>query len=205
MAAAVNQSQFNKSRLDKFLLVINLPEPLREIAKKNLGSRDNSVIIEDSLQFSVYGSVIPSITVPSEDLYYGGQSMKVSKHSRPIYENVSVNFTIDNQFNNYWVIYKWLDLLNDENESSFNVKDIANTPEVPIRDHDYDRSVAPPKIYQTDFTLYAKDEYDKNTVKFRFTKAFPVSLGSIDYNYRTPGEIETAFEFAFSQLVVELV
>lgn len=203
--ASVNQSQFNKSRLDKFLLVINLPQPLREIAKKNLGSRDNTVIIEDSLQFSVYGSVIPSITVPNEDLYYGGQSMKVSKHTRPIYENVTVNFTIDNQFNNYWVIYKWLDMLNDERGSGFNGKDIANTPDVPIRDPDFDSSVAPPEIYQTNFTLYAKDEYDKNTAKFVFTRAFPVSLGNISYNYRTPGEIETTFEFAFSQLVVELV
>ena len=123
----INQSQFNKSRLDKFLLVLNLPPVLKDISKQNLSSRDNNVIIEDSLQFSVYGSVVPSIQVPSEDLYYGGQSMKVSKHTRPVYDNVTVNFTVDNEFNNYWVLYKWLDLLNDEELSKFDGKDIANT------------------------------------------------------------------------------
>jgi len=30
-------------------------------------------------------------------------------------------------------------------------------------------------------------------------------LGGIDYNYRTSGEIETTFEFAFSQLKIELL
>ena len=49
------------------------------------------------------------------------------------------------------------------------------------------------------------DEFEKGKVKFKFTKAFPVNLGGIDFNYRTPGEIETTFEFAFSQLLVELV
>ena len=57
----------------------------------------------------------------------------------------------------------------------------------------------------TDMTLYAKDEFDKNKVKFTYKNAFPVSLGQIDYNYRTEDEIETSFEFAFSQLLVELL
>jgi len=203
--ATVNQSQFNKSRLDKFLLVMNLPIPLRDISVKNLQSRDNDVIIEDSLQFSVYGSVVPAVQVPSEDLYYGGQSFKVSKHTRPVYENVTVNFTVDNQFNNYWVLYKWLDILNDEKNSQFDSKDVTKTAVIdPILRKSPD-SLNPPKLYQTDITLYAKDEFDKNIVKFTYTKAFPVNLGGIDFNYRQSGEIETTFEFAFSQLLVELV
>lgn len=201
----INQSQFNKSRLDKFLLVLNLPPVLKDISKQNLSSRDNNVIIEDSLQFSVYGSVVPSIQVPSEDLYYGGQSMKVSKHTRPVYDNVTVNFTVDNEFNNYWVLYKWLDLLNDEELSKFNGKDIANTVKVEPYMRNNANSLNPPPLYQADITLYAKDEFDKNKVKFVYTKAFPVNLGGIDFSYRDAGEIETTFEFAFSQLKVELL
>lgn len=201
----INQSQFNKSRLDKFLLVLNLPPVLKDISKQNLSSRDNNVIIEDSLQFSVYGSVVPSIQVPSEDLYYGGQSMKVSKHTRPVYDNVTVNFTVDNEFNNYWVLYKWLDLLNDEELSKFNGKDIANTVKVEPYMRNNANSLNPPSLYQADITLYAKDEFDKNKVKFVYTKAFPVNLGGIDFSYRDAGEIETTFEFAFSQLKVELL
>ena len=203
--AAINQSQFNKSRLDKFLLILNLPPVLKDISKKDLGSRDNKVVIENSLQFSVYGAVVPSVQVPAEDLFYGGQSLKVSKHTRPVYENVTVNFTVDNEFNNYWVLYKWLDFLNDEKLSKFNAKELANIPNLSPAVKSTDDSLSPPSLYQADISLIAKDEFDQNKVKFTYTKAFPVSLGGISYNYRTPGEVETTFEFAFSQLLVELL
>ena len=203
--ATINQSQFNKSRLDKFLLVLNLPPILKDINEQYIGSRKNTSIIENSLQFSVYGTVVPQIKVPEESLYYAGQSMKVSKHTRPVYENVTVNFTIDNEFNNYWVLYKWLDLLNDEKISTFNGKGIFNKPNISPKEKRDPRTLTPTDLYQADFSLYAKDEFDKNKVKFLFTKAFPVNLGGISFNYRTPGEIETTLEFAFSQLLVELV
>ena len=203
--ATINQSQFNKSRLDKFLLVLKLPSALKEIGEQYIGARGNTRVIEDSLQFSVYGSIVPSIKVESETLGYAGQSYKVSKHTRPPYENVTVNFTIDNEFNNYWVIYKWLDLLNDEKGSVFNGKDIVTIPNVSPKERNQNKTLTSPDLYQADITLYALDEFDKNKVKFVYTDAFPISLGGINFNYRESGEIETTFEFAFSQLLVELV
>jgi hypothetical protein len=203
--AAVNQSQLNKARLDKFLLVLNLPPVLKDISNDYLGSRENTGIIENSLQFSVYGSVVPSVTVPEISQGYAGQFYKVSSHTRPAYENVSVNFTVDNEFNNYWVLYKWLDFLNDEKLSKFNAKELANIPNLSPAVKSTDDSLSPPSLYQADISLIAKDEFDQNKVKFTYTKAFPVSLGGISYNYRTPGEVETTFEFAFSQLLVELL
>lgn len=189
--ATVNQSQFNKSRLDKFLLVFNLPPVLKNLNKKDFASRDNNVVIGDSFQFSVYGSIVPDISVPAIEQGYAGQTFKLSSNTRPSYNNAKVSFTIDNKFNNYWVIYKWLDMLNDEKLSHYNGKGYTNK--------------ITPADYQTDMTLYAKDEYNADVVKFTYTKAFPVGLGQIDYNYRTSGEIETTFEYAFSQLLVELL
>jgi hypothetical protein len=201
----INQSQFNKSRLDKFLLVLNLPPILKDISNDYLGSRKNTGVIENSLQFSVYGTVVPAIQVPEESLYYAGQSMKISKHTRPVYENVTVNFTIDNEYNNYWILYKWLDLMNDEKISTFNGKEIFDKPNISPKEKRNPNTLTPTDLYQTNITLYAKDEFDKNKVKFVFTKAFPVNLGGISFNYRESGEIETTLEFAFSQLLVELV
>ena len=60
---SVQQSQLNKSRLDKFLCVINLPEALRGINDNSIGSTANNKVNENSLQFSVYGAVVPDITV----------------------------------------------------------------------------------------------------------------------------------------------
>jgi hypothetical protein len=200
---SLNQSQFNKSRLDKFLMVINLPGPLKGINTTDLSVHTDNKINENSLQFSVYGAVIPNIAVPEITEQYAGQSFKISSHTRPPYENVSVNFTVDSRFNNYWVLYKWLDLLNNDKRSVFDSDDLSKTPATSNRNKV--KSPNPTSLYQADITLYAKDEYDKNIVKFVYTNAFPVNLGGINFNYRTEGEIETTFEFAFSQLLVELL
>ena len=196
----VPQSQLNKSRFDKFLLVFNLPPILRNLDIKNTKTRSSELLSQNSLQFSVYGSVVPTITVPDVEAGFSGGTYKLSSNSRPPYENVNVNFTIDNKFNNYWVINKWLNVLSD---AKFVVYNAAENNAIP-----YDEKLPPklqPQSYQTDFTLYGKDEFDNNIIKFTYTKAFPVSLGSINYNYREAGEIETTFEFAFSQFFAELV
>ena len=203
---SLNQSQLNKSRLDKFLCVINLPSALRNINDNNIGSIDNTKVNENALQFSVYGAVVPDVTVPDEVLSYAGQTYKVSTNTRPAYANVTVDFTIDSKFNNYWTIYKWLNLLNDEKASVFDADDSANTPKVTPSDFkNRSKSSNPPSMYQSNITIYGKDEFDKNIVQFDYTDAFPVSLGGINYNYRESGEIETTLEFAFSQLLVKLL
>jgi hypothetical protein len=201
MVDEIVQSQLNKSRLDKFLLVIDLPPILRNNQTRKLSVRSESLLNKNSLQFSVYGSVIPTISVPDLEAGFSGGTYKVSSNTRPPYDNVKVNFTIDNKFNNYWVINYWLNLLSSSKQVVYNESDlISSNPQetklpVPLQ----------PQSYQTNFTLYGKDEFDVNVVKFTYTKAFPVSLGGIDYSYRDPGEIESSFEFAFSQFFTELV
>lgn len=167
---SVQQSQLNKSRLDKFLCVINLPEGLRGINDNSIGATDNNKINENSLQFSVYGAVVPDVTVPDVILPYAGQSYKISSNTRPPYANVTVSFTVDSKFRNYWVIYKWLDLLNDDKESVFDAGNVANTvkvsPESRVSDTKRNRSSTPPELYQSLITIYGLDEFDKPMVQF---------------------------------------
>lgn len=197
----ITQSQFNKNRKDKFLLVLDLPPLLKPINNTNPGVRSNVLINENSLQFSVYGSVLPTISVPEVEAPFAGGTYKLSSNSRPPYDNITVNFTVDNRFNNYWVIYKWLNLLSSSKNIVFNEDDILpsqpNNVKLPLP--------LQPRSYQTDLTIYGKDEFDNNVIKFTYTKAFPVSLQSIDYNYRDSDEIESSFTFAFSQFFAELV
>jgi len=201
MVDKVTQSQLNKNRLDKFLLVINLPPVMRNINNQSLRVRSNATVNENSVQFSVFGSVIPEISVPEVAAGYSGQTYKLSSHSRPPYNNITVNFTIDNRFNNYWAIYKWLDILNNEKESFYNSDD----PTIPPVEYTKLPVKLSPSQYQTDLTIFGKDEFDVNVIKFTYTKAFPVLLNGIDYNYREPGEIESSFSFAFSQFFAELL
>ena len=107
----MNQAPLNKNRQDKFILVLNLPEGIKEIVD-NI-TRDTNRIDANSLEISIAGTVTPVISVPHQTLPYGAQTIKVSTHARPAYGPLTINFKVDNQFNNYWAIYKWLDIIND--------------------------------------------------------------------------------------------
>lgn len=185
----IDQSLYNKARKDKFSFVLTMPQAMDDISYNAPGSRSTETVLPKSLQFSVYGSVLPSVTVDSGEIRYSGQAVKFSAHSRPAYSNVTVNFTIDNRFNNYWVIWKWLDIMNDDRDAIF------------MKGTDLTSDDSMFKKYQGTASLYALDEYNNKVAKFDYFGVLPVSLGQIDYNYRSPDPIDTTFEFSFSKLM----
>ena len=128
-----NQSILNKSRLDKFLLVFSIPPALREINVRENSARN-------------------STTVPSIQIPYAGSNLYQSAHAREPYPPVTVNFTADNEFNNYWVIYKWLNLMHDQKTGVYDESDLDP-------DNQFNN-------YQTDMTLYGLDEYENRRIEF---------------------------------------
>jgi hypothetical protein len=184
-----DQSFLNKSRADKFNLVFSLPPALREINSKT--DRQTYNVNEDAFQFSVFGAVVPAINVPALQIPYAGSNLYNSTHAKEPYPPVTVNFTIDNGFNNYWVLYKWLDLMHDEKEGLYDAKKLVQTEDF--------------KNYQTDMTLYGLDEFNNQRIKFTYTKAFPVTVGEIEYNYRTADEITSSMTFVYSQIHSKLI
>jgi len=183
------QSMLNKQRKDKFVMVFSLPEALK-IIKSDI-TRTNNKVIPNTMQFSIYGAVIPDISIPEKEIPYGGQTMKVSSMARPSYPNNKINFTVDNLFNNYWVIYKWLEILNHERESIYKSK-------IP-------RDKGSLKNYETTITVFGLDEYNNRVIQFNFYHCFPVLLGGIQYSDRDPGELESTFEFTYHQLEATLL
>lgn len=184
-----HQSYLNKSRTDKFQLSFSLPPALRELDSKT--DRQTFNVNEDAFQFSVYGAVVPALEVPAIQIGYAGSNLYNSSHAREAYPPVEVNFTIDNEFNNYWVIYKWLDLMHDEKEGLFDSDAIVS-----------DDAFA---SYQTNMTLFGMDEYNNKRIEFTYTKAFPVVLGEISYNYRDAEEITSSMTFVYSQMHTKLI
>lgn len=183
------QSFLNKQRKDKFILVFDIPKALKPI--KSTTQRSNSKIIPDTLQFSVYGNVIPDISIPEKEVPFGGQVMKVTGYARPSYAKNTVNFTVDNMFNNYWVIYKWLQIFNDEKEGVYNSKR-------PLDDGGLSN-------YETTISVFGLDEYNNRVIEFLFYHAFPVFLGGINYSDRESGELESTFEFTYGQFETNLL
>jgi len=203
------QSPFNKARKDKFLFVLNLPACLKDISRKF--ERDKNTVIPDALQFSVFGATIPEVSVPAVNIRYSGQTLANSGYSRDPYPPVTINFTIDNRFNNYWIIYKWLDLLNNARLSIFDAdnlidNDIKNSLNKQAAIVNKTNSSGADFLkFRANFSLFALDEYDKRIIEFIYKDAFPTAVGSINFNNRDATEIETSFTFEYSQLEVSLV
>ena len=187
---SMQQAMLNKSRADKFLLVFDIPPILKEFNKKF--NQNNTTIISDSVQFSIYGAAVPEITVPAVQNRYSGNTLYVSSHGKAPYPPVTINFNIDNEYKNYWVIYQWLNLLHDQFDGRYNAREI-NENEPDFQD------------YQTNLTIFGKDEFNNNRIKFTYTKAFPTTVEAITYNYQTPDEISSGFTFVYSQLHTEII
>jgi hypothetical protein len=188
----MEQSIYNKARKDKFLLFLTIPEILKNVEKRE--STDSGSIDFDRLQYSIYGHITPEIIVPAVGVGFSGQEVKVSSHSRQPYGNSHVTFDVDNEYKNWWVLYRWLNALNDEKFSYYN-------EDQTIPQGEAEKAL---QKYSSKFTVYALDEYGggeatyNRVMKFDYTGCFPVSLGKIEYSDRDPDILTCDLEFAFS-------
>lgn len=182
-------------------MVLTLPVGLKKISVKF--ERSESTVMPDALQFSVYGSVVPTIDIPPVNVRYAGQTLAASSHSRNVFDPNTVNFTVDNRFNNYWVIYRWLDLLNNDETGAYDEDGLIDPAS--FKGRTVTKSAIPNMEYRSDISIFALDEYNKRTMEFRYTNAFPISLAGINYSYRDPEEIESSFTYSYSQFIVKPV
>jgi hypothetical protein len=198
------QSILNKSRQDKFLLILNLPDALKKLNKSGQLVRTSDTLNLDTLQYSVYGTVVPATNIQASNLPYAGQSLNVTTGKRDNYAPITVNFTVDNGFNNWWVLWKWLSFINDPEQSILDSDNLT-----PIAKNSLNKVVYSNtgnlEPYQTKITVYGLDEYNSKKIQWNYSKAFITNLAGISYNYRTPDQMESSFTFTFSQLVAELL
>jgi len=198
--STIHQSITNKARSDKFLLVLSLPPVLRDLDSPILTERTQDLIQQDALQFSIWGVVVPTTSIPAQIARWAGQSYQVTSQSRPEYAPISINFTIDNQFKNYWVLWKWLDTMNK-------IKDSGMDEHFADKNIEGKSSLFAPKYtdYQTTMTVYALDEYNNKVAKFNYLNSFITELGDIRYNYRDESELQSSFTFVFNQMEIVLM
>jgi len=186
------QSPLNVGLRDKFILVLNLPVILRKYA-----ATDPRISL-DPIQFNIFGTVVPSIEVPHNAVPFGGQTYNVSSYVRPNYNPLDVNFVVDNGYKNYWVLWKWLSILNDPRQSIYKGTS--------VKENDWKDKLLSGDLseYQADFSILGKNEYNQTTIEFKYYNAFIINLGGINYNYREAEILESSVQFQFSQLDVVL-
>jgi hypothetical protein len=192
------QPPLNRSRNDKFILVLDIPKALKNKFTQGFGDFFNV----DPLQISIFGSPVPAISVHSIKIPYGGQSYQTSSFSRPEYTSLNIKFLVDNNYKNYWIIWSWLNLLNDAKKSTSD----AN---ISISELNITEKQAVLKNPMSDFTsrfwIYGLDEYNKRIISFEYTHAFPTNLSELNYSNQDPTEISCTVSFVFNQLEVELL
>jgi hypothetical protein len=187
------QSVLNRTGKDKFILVLNLPPILRK------RFTNDELLNINPLQISIFGTVVPPIQVPANEVRFGGQSYNVSSYSRPNYPPLPVNFIVDTKFRNYWVLWKWLQVLNDPEESYYTGTD----PKLETWKDRINSGIV--TEYQTNFSILGLNEYNQQSVEFVFKNAFITNLGGINYDYNDTELIKSSAEFQFSQLDVNLL
>ena len=195
----MNQAPLNKNRQDKFILVLNLPEGIKNIVD-NI-TRNTNRLDANSLEISIAGAVTPTISIPEKTVPYGAQTIKVSSHARPAYESLNIDFKIDNEFKNYWAIYKWLDIINDIKTGNFNEDDIIKYKSA--------QELSNPSqhlpVYSSNLTVYGLDEYENRKIQWDYIGAFPTKLAEIKWNYATSEEISSSATFEFTRIEAKLI
>jgi hypothetical protein len=191
----MNQSVLNRSRNDKFTFIMDIPKALKNMSDAVMGTEYTA----DKIQFTTYGSPVPEISIPSISVPFGGQVYNTSSMSRPAYNPLSLKFLIDNGYKNYWVLWQWLNLFNDNENSSTEI-----TKPTLIQE---DTVILTNKVsdYTSTFSIFAMDEYNNKIIEFKYIHAFIKQLSNIDYTFQGGSEITCNATFAFSRLEVNLI
>ena len=194
-ADLIQQSLFNKALKDKFLIVLNLPKCIKNSQVNNL--KESGIVNLEQLQFSIFSAPSPAIAVDAIPLGQQGQTYHVTSQVRKPYTPMLINFTVDNIYGNYLVLWRWFEMINDPKNSGMNEYfQKKGNPETK-----FDKYLD----YQSNITVYALDEFHKKVAKWNYTNVFPTFLAEISYNYRQPDEAECSFSFIYSQLFFSLI
>jgi hypothetical protein len=118
---------------------------------------------------------------------FAGSNLYQSSFSKDSYPPISIDFVIDNGYDNYWVIYSWLNLLHDQKTG------VYNQGNIPVDGNFND--------YQTNITIYGLDEFATKKIKFTYTKAFPTSLKKITYQQKGSEGVELTSGFDYCELM----
>ena len=161
---------------------MDVPPALKPLLKREKRPCQGGNI--ERLRFSVWGSVIPDIAIEKIEHSFGGQTMKFSGNARPSYPSIVCNFTVDNQYDNYYILWKWLDIQNHA---------LEGTSENKI------------KTYSTTISIFPLSEYEEPVAEFIYYDAFITGIGGINISRRDAEEAESTFTFDFSQLNMKLI
>lgn len=175
-------SEFNRFVDDSFLTILNLPKCIKKFTKEICG--DRKIVGVDQLQLTIKNFNVPPINVPTHSTKFAGATRFESSKSLTEFENITIQFKLDNNLHNYNILYKWLQMLVEPSSGA-----MSNIPK---------------SDYETTFSVILLDEYEKPIGLYTFSGVFPVSIGGITLDYSTAEAVFIDFTFSFDFLSFEL-
>lgn len=138
--------------------------------------------------WQIQSASIPAVNMEVAAIARGPKYAKLADNniagSGTSYDSLAIQFLVDEDFNSYAQLYKWLLTMN-----------YPNGPSNP------DGKVA------TTMLLHVLDNNKENiVVTYRFINAFPKSIGQVEFNYTEAGDVETVtcevdFEYAYFEMI----
>ncbi len=161
---------------------------------KNLTMKNNFRIdipdngATETFQWQIQTATIPSVNMEIASISRGSKYAKLANNniagSGTSYDDLSIQFLVDEEMRTYAELYKWLITMNN-----------------PIGPSNSDGKVP------VTLLLHVLDNNKEKTVAtYRFINAFPKSLSAIEWNYTESGDVETVtcdveFEYAYFEMV----
>lgn len=188
------ESGLNRAYNDNFILVFDTPGILKNY-ETTAGQRSCGLITPDKVQFNITAANIPTVEVPAKKLPYSGHTFKVSSHSKADFIPLKVDFFIDKKWDNYWLLWKWLNILSDEEHGFFDqAPDLGRTPSKGI-----------PAEYMTTMSMILLDSYKAPVIQFDYHNCFITGLDAVQLNYQQENEIPCGATFEYSRFDAMLI
>lgn len=192
--ANLEESDLNRALADKFIFVFDLPCIMKNLETTG-DQRQCGYINQEKVRINIRSANIPSVEVESKKLPYSGHTFKVSSHARTDYIPLNLNMFIDKLWDNYWLCWKWLDILCHHEQGFFD----QNSTLTPTS------SKGVPKEYMTTMSLIVLDGYNQPKAQFNYENCFITSLGAVQVDFQQTDELSCDVVFDYSRLSMELL
>lgn len=182
------QSPLNRTFIDKFLFIFELPEALKELRSVDAKMKSDMGVNKKSIQWSLIKADVPNINIKANAIPYGGGNLYVSSHTKSAYDPFKITFKIDSNYFNYFTIYEWINFIYGESQGHFDEEDLTDSTSF--------------ESYTCPVSIIGLDEYNNPVIQWIFTYAFPTDLSAVSLDYTNSDEIECTATFVFSQMKV---
>jgi len=115
----------------------------------------------EEFTLNIYETVLPGVTLDmTEQNWQGGRTNRAT--GALTFEPWNVSFTVDSEFKNWQVIFKWFMFINNNRDKYIDLQ----------------------KIYAVDATLRVVDNFQDQKFSLFFVDVWPTSLGEVSLTYR---------------------